>query len=342
MHCRVLLIADTHLGFDLPFRPRVERRRRGHDFFANFRLALEPALEGRVDLVVHGGDLFYRSRVPVALVEMAMAPLIKVAHRGVPVLIVPGNHERSKIPLHLWATHPNIHIFDAPRTFVLPVGQRLIALSGFPFARGVRDVFGGLVERTGYRKVAADVHLLCVHQTVEGAQVGPSDFTFRRGRDVVRGRDIPGDFSAILCGHIHRAQVLTHDLAQRPLAAPAIYPGSIERTSFAERDEVKSYALCNVDLSNPDKGRLCEVSFVPLPARPMVDLVLEVGEGDGSLVERLRKRLLELDPDAVVRLRLRGPGSQEARKRLGAARLRALASPSMNIHLAFDRSQREA
>jgi hypothetical protein len=32
---RTLLIADTHLGFDLPFRPRIKRRRRGPDFFAN-------------------------------------------------------------------------------------------------------------------------------------------------------------------------------------------------------------------------------------------------------------------------------------------------------------------
>jgi hypothetical protein len=32
---RVLLLADSHLGFDLPVRPRSNRRRRGHDFLAN-------------------------------------------------------------------------------------------------------------------------------------------------------------------------------------------------------------------------------------------------------------------------------------------------------------------
>ena len=55
---KILFLSDTHLGFDLPVRPRVERPRRGLDFFANFRLALAPAFEGKVDLVVHGGDLF--------------------------------------------------------------------------------------------------------------------------------------------------------------------------------------------------------------------------------------------------------------------------------------------
>ncbi len=71
-HARVLLLADTHLGFDLPFRPRINRRRRGHDFFANFERALQPALRGEVDVVVHAGDLLYRSKVPPVLVDMAL------------------------------------------------------------------------------------------------------------------------------------------------------------------------------------------------------------------------------------------------------------------------------
>ncbi len=87
---RVLLVADTHLGFDLPIRPRIERRRRGHDFLANLNRALQPALTGEVDLVVHGGDLFDRSKVPAALVDIAMAPLLRVAEAGTPVYLVPG------------------------------------------------------------------------------------------------------------------------------------------------------------------------------------------------------------------------------------------------------------
>ncbi len=110
----VLLLADTHLGFDDPLKPRVQRRRRGPDFFLNYQKALQPALEGKVHLVVHGGDLFTRSRVPDTLVERAMAPLITVASLGVPVFLVPGNHERSRIPLSLWGVHPNLYIFRSP------------------------------------------------------------------------------------------------------------------------------------------------------------------------------------------------------------------------------------
>jgi DNA repair exonuclease SbcCD nuclease subunit len=158
-----------------------------------------------------------------------------------------------------------------------------------------------------------------MHQAVEGAQVGVQDFTFRRGRDVVAGTDVPPGFAAVLTGHIHRAQVLTADLAGRPLAAPVLYPGSVERTSFAERDETKGYLVLDVE-PGTGGGRLARWEFVPLPARPMVVLSL-ASRGE------LRRRLATLDPHAVVRLHLDDAP-------LPAARLRALAPPTMNIDVA--------
>src|SRR5215207_1426319 len=94
---RILFLADSHLGFDLPVRPRVERPRRGYDFLANYAAALQPAFAGEVDIVVHGGDVFDRPRVPEALAYQAFQPLLRLAERGLPVFVVPGNHERSRL-----------------------------------------------------------------------------------------------------------------------------------------------------------------------------------------------------------------------------------------------------
>jgi DNA repair exonuclease SbcCD nuclease subunit len=191
-----------------------------------------------------------------------------------------------------------------------------------------------LVAQTGHAEALADVRLLCLHQTVEGAQVGTADYTFRAGPDILPGRDIPHGFSAVLAGHIHRAQVLTHDLGHRLLAAPVIYPGSIERTSFAERDEDKGYMLVTLGLSGPDRGRLVDVSFVRLPARPMVSLTIEPATlAEVSLIEHLRSRLAVLDPDSVVRVQMQGSGAADAQRLLSSARLRELAPSSMNITL---------
>ena len=54
---RILLLADSHLGLDLPLQPRLDRRRRGHDFLSNYHRALEPARNGEIDVVVHAGDV---------------------------------------------------------------------------------------------------------------------------------------------------------------------------------------------------------------------------------------------------------------------------------------------
>lgn len=267
---RLLFLADTHLGFDHPLRPRTDRRPRGPDFFRNFERALRPAVEGGFDLVVHGGDLLYRSRVKPWLVARALEPLIRVAERGVPVVLVPGNHERSRIPYPLLAEQPGLHVLSRPRAVRLELRGLAVALAGFPFVRhGIRDVFRERVAATGWESHEADVRLLCLHQTVEGARVGPSGYCFRGGRDVIRGSDLPEGFAAVLAGHIHRHQVLSTDLAGRPIAAPVFYPGSIERTSSAERDEAKGYLALELAPDPARGGRVMSWAFHELPARPM-------------------------------------------------------------------------
>ncbi len=332
---RILFLADTHLGLDLPAHPRVVRRRRGDDFFANFDRALAPAREGRVDLVVHGGDVFYRSRIPPDLVTRAFAPLATVADLGVPVYVVPGNHERSAIPFPLLAAHPRIHVFRSPRTYTLALPGLTLALAGFPFVRGaIRTSFASVVENTGWRDAPADVRLLCMHQAVEGARVGPADFTFRDGDDVVRARDIPQGFAAVLSGHIHRAQRLSTDLAGKSLHTHVLYPGSIERTSFAERDESKGFLIVEVAASDRAGGEVVGARFRKLPARPMRDVMVNVhGLALDAIARRIADALAALDVDAVARLTLEGTARHGARGAVTAAFVRDLAPPTMNVEL---------
>ncbi|MGZ5442131.1 MAG: metallophosphoesterase family protein [Thermoanaerobaculia bacterium] len=266
---RVLLLADTHLGFDLPVRPRTDRHRRGEEFFDAYELALQPALRGEVDVVIHGGDVFFRSRVRPSLVMRVFQPLKRIADAGVPVIVVPGNHERSAIPYPLLAAHPGVHLFDRPRTIALNVRGVDVAVAGFPCERnGIRDRFRDLVERTGWRSVPSALRLLCFHQTVEGATVGPVDYVFRTNADVIPGAAIPRGFAAVLAGHIHRHQVLTADLSGRRMATPVFYPGSTQRTSAAECGEAKGTVTLELAPDVDGKGSLRTWAFHPLPDVP--------------------------------------------------------------------------
>ena len=333
---RILLLADTHLGFDLPTRARVERRRRGHDFLANYATALRQALERQVDLVVHGGDVFNRSRVPTSMAWQAFEPLARVADGGVPVFVVPGNHERGRIPQLRFAQHPGIHVFDRPRTFAVDVRGVRVAVAGFPSERDdVRARFNDLVHATRWRAVSATVRLLCLHQCVEGATVGPHDFTFTTAADVIRGRDVPAGFAAVLAGHIHRRQVLTTDLRGVPLAAPVLYPGSIERTWVAEADEEKGFMI--VEVACDESEPRVDWRFHPLPARPLVRRELNVEAiADDALESVIRTMIAETPDDAVLTVRVVGVPSEQAWRALSAANLRRLSPPTMNISLGLD------
>jgi DNA repair exonuclease SbcCD nuclease subunit len=288
---RVLFVSDTHLGFDLPTRPRVSRRRRGEGFFDNFERALAPAHRGEVDVVVHGGDLLYRSRVPLWLADRALAPLKRVASSGVPVLLIPGNHERARMPYPLLAVHPRLHVFDRPRAIRLEARGVRAAFIGFPYTSRIRHRFQAQLAAATHEAPAADVRVLCLHQCVEGATCCPGNFTFRFGDDVIRLADLPRGVAVTLCGHVHRHQVL-----RPPGRSPIIYAGSVERTSFAEAPETKGAVV--LELTHSGLGTF---EFRPLPARPMVTRTISFdGDVPGALLTRVSAAIASTPNDAVV------------------------------------------
>jgi DNA repair exonuclease SbcCD nuclease subunit len=337
---RLLFLADTHLGFDYPFQPRIQRRRRGDDFFANYHRALEPARKHEVDAVIHGGDILFRSRVSARLVDMAFAPLKEIADNGIQVYIVPGNHERSKIPFKILSLHPRIHIFDHPRTFVFEKNGARITLSGFPYCRdNVRAKFPELLRKTGWREYQTNSggHFLCVHHCFEGATVGPVNYTFKYNEDVICLKDIPQEFTAVLAGHIHRYQILTKDLYGYPLSSPVYYPGSIERTSFAEKDEKKGYYVFELASYKDNKLSIHTAEFVELPARPMVKVnIFPQGMDEKKLRAYIHKSLQSLSPQSVVKLDIQGFIPKGCLPILRASSLRALAPKEMNITVRFE------
>ncbi len=328
---RVLFLSDTHIGIDMPARPRVERRRRGDDFLDNFERALAAVATFGADVVVHGGDLLYRSRVPAWLAEAALAPLKRVAASGVPVLLIPGNHERSRIPYPLLAIDECLHVFDRPRTVVLEARGLRVGFTGFPYVHDIRRRFHDVLSEATRDALAADVRVLCMHQCIEGATCGPGNFTFRCAPDVIRAQDLPRDAAVTLSGHIHRHQVLRP--ADRALV---IYAGSVERTSFAEAPETKGYVLLELTASG-----LGTFEFVPLPARPMVIRTLSFADADAREAHaRVAAAIGSTPGDAVVQLRVTGTVPPT----LTAAALREL-SGARNVILggpAFARSERAA
>ena len=215
-----------------------------------------------------------------------------------------------------------------------------MALIGFPFVRqGIRREFLQQLDQTGWRQMDADVYVLCLHQAIDGATVGPVGYTFRHTPDVIRIADIPPEFTAVLSGHIHRFQILTKNLNGKALQTPIFYPGSIERTSFAEKNEKKGYLILTLDTDDIIGSRLKKWQFYELPARPMTRIELHPSVVDASQFRSwIRGKIEALPPNSIVNLRIHGNIPASFAQVLRAASLRSIVPPTMNINTSFKNS----
>jgi hypothetical protein len=112
-----------------------------------------------------------------------------------------------------------------------------------------------------------------------------------------------------------------------------IYPGSIERTAFAERGEEKGYGVLEVGPGGTG-GVLKRWTFHQLPARPMVIEAIQADGADGPAIRRLLGDAIgRAGPDAVLQIRVSGVPRPDGLAALRVASVRGLAPASMNVEV---------
>jgi DNA repair protein SbcD/Mre11 len=300
---RLLHTADSHIGADLPVRGTGRQPRRGNDFVESFRLVLSRARAYEADLVIHAGDLFNRSEPRAGAVAAATEPLWQLAESGIPVVIVPGNHERSSLPGLLLLSHPNIHVVQQPCAVVLESNGMRVAIVGVPCVRrAAAGQFGAVVQEVGWDTNQAEINILAAHQIFEGTRCGPSNYCFRTGEDVVPREAIPPGFDYIAAGHIHRHQTLGGVTEDSP---PIVYSGSPDRITFAEIGEPKGCVV--VDFAD---GRV-EHRFIEHDVRPTQVVPFDVSGLSGKAVgDRLLATVENLPSNALTQVRLTGQATR--------------------------------
>jgi DNA repair exonuclease SbcCD nuclease subunit len=155
-------------------------------------------------------------------------------------------------------------------------------------------------------------------------------YTFTRGRDVVAWNDLPPEFDAVLAGHIHRHQILNRR-ARENGGPVVVYPGSTERTSFAEADEAKGYCRMVFDSGTGGEWRLDATEFVPLPSRPMLTVRLPdrlTPAGVGSFLSGVARQAA---PDAILRFTCSDELLSSTRRAFTSSALAKHLPASMNV-----------
>lgn len=295
--------ADTHLGFEFiktPSPDREGRRRRAEWIYNNFLAVVNHALVIEADLFIHSGDLFNKFYIPRDRLDLLIRPFLDLSRAGIPVLLIPGNHERSEFPFDLFHGMKGVFVFDRPKSLCFELDGYRVGVAGFPFIRNdSRRTFLKALEETQYVDIRSDFNLLVAHQAFDGAIVGPSDFTFRTGRsDTVSRGTLPVDFEYVAAGHIHRYQVLPHPM--KP-GLNVVYPGSIQRMSFAEINEEKAFVVG--ETSDDRIG----TQFIPLAAWDMDVVEIDAaGRNSEAVRSAIQSQAWRFREDRVIRFSLTG------------------------------------
>lgn len=138
--------------------------------------------------------------------------------------------------------------------------------------------------------------------------------------------------AALSCGgagdsRAHRAGQ-SRAVGAAALPARVLYPGSIERTSLAERGETKGCLFVRAR----DGG--VQWAFRPPPARALIVRELSAaGVSPDALAATERQAVAEAPADAVLTIRLADPLTEVQARRLRAARLRTFVPETMNVEI---------
>lgn len=90
MRASFIHLADTHLGYE-----QYGVRERFNDFSRAFWDIIDEAANRPVDFVVIAGDLFNKRAIDALTLIHAVEGLKKLKEKGIPVIAIEGNHDRS-------------------------------------------------------------------------------------------------------------------------------------------------------------------------------------------------------------------------------------------------------
>jgi exonuclease SbcD len=273
----------------------------------------------KVDAVVIAGDIYDRSVPPASAVELLDEVLNRICNDiGVPVLIIPGNHDsgerlrfgyRQLCKAELYILGDLDHIQQPVKI----TGNSVeVDFYGIPYndPESVRNHFGVNVAsyQEAHSYLAAQIlstkstirpSVLLSHCFIDGCDESDSERPLSVGGADRISADTFKDFDYVALGHLHGTQYKSAEHIR--------YSGSILKYSFSEQNQVKGVNLIEMDNHGMHSIR-------QLPLNPLHDMrilegeleqLLEQGKTDPHKDDYLLIRLVDkhalLDPMSKLR-----------------------------------------
>lgn len=288
---KLLHVSDTHVGLTAYSRVTPEGlNQREQDLFDAFTRSIDVAIQERVDVVLHSGDLFDSVRPTNRAISHVLHQTRRLHAAHIPFVVISGNHEAPRLRetgavLRLLEFMPGVHAVYKGQTEQVRIRDLLIHAT--PHA----PTQDALLEQL--RAIRRDATATWNVATLHAGVMGVGDFrTGEFNEQVVPQNELPQGMDYVALGHYH---------ARTQIAKNVWYAGSTERCTFRERGEEKSVNL--VDLATD------RVTPIPLQTRPMIDLPQLHCEAlpDGDVARHILERLTNARLDgAIARLKITG------------------------------------
>jgi len=292
---KFLHLADTHLGYSA-YRKATEDgiNQREMDTYKAFEQFIDYAIKTKPDMIIHSGDLFDSVRPNNRAITFAVKQINRLSKKGIPILIIAGNHEHPKLKEtgHIFSIFDHMeHVFPIYNAkyekINFEINNENIIVHCVPQCE-MKKLFDEELKKLKPDK-KADYNILVTHGSVTGVK----DFKMDEFNElIIPAKVLSNDFDYIALGHFHRFTKLSHN---------AFYSGSTERFTFVDAKDKKGFL--EIELK---KGEL-KHSFISLKNRSMIDkepikcsnLRLE------DIMKTIRETIKEIEPtEKTIRITL--------------------------------------
>jgi len=256
----IIHTADIHLGFRAYSKTDENGMNiRQADVFNRFEELIDVAINEKHTGVFISGDLFHNVRPSNGTIAFCMEQMNRLRKENINVFIIAGNHDmpRSRLgtsPLEMLKFFGNVvccdderisHTSDNMTVHMIPYRS--------DYGRLMKDIKQCKNERDNDKK-----NIIMLHASVGGFRMLQHDEVVLSDADI---NMLTRDFDYVALGHYHgHWNGGKHEYR-------ISYPGSLEKLTFNEKDDVKGYNI--IDLDSGD----INIDFIELDnVREMVDI----------------------------------------------------------------------
>jgi DNA repair protein SbcD/Mre11 len=300
--------ADIHFGVENYGRidPHTGIHTRVLDFQKSLNACIDTASAREVDFFLFAGDAYKTAAPSPTQQRLLFDCFLRLYRANIPVVMVVGNHDHpvsfgKAHALDLFAQLPveGFHVIAQPQLLVLQTAHGPIQIVGIPWPS--RTTLALNMQQLQARDIPKTISTHVAHLIADyAAKLDPTIPAVLAGHLAIstavfsgsEKRAVYGDdpvllpsqvalpaFDYVALGHFHRYQNLNHE------GYPAVvYPGSIDRIDFGERNETKGF--CHVTI--PARGA-ATFEWIELNTRPFVqiDVALTAETSPADQTERV-------------------------------------------------------